>query len=285
MRIPTWIVEGLREREKSKPLLHSLEEKSIVTVCKEAQCPNIGDCFGSNTATFLIMGNICTRRCTFCAVSKGKPAQIDPEEPRRVADMVSALGIKHAVVTSVTRDDLADGGANHFINTIHAVRTMNAGVSVEVLIPDFNGIASSLDAIIATAPEVVNHNVETVRELYAAVRPGADYERSLALLATVSEKSNGNATKSGMMVGLGETNEQVYGAMDDLLDAGVKMLTIGQYLRPTRAHHEVIRYVTPGEFEEYKKVGLDKGFRSVASGPFVRSSYQAQEMYEQVRGK
>jgi lipoic acid synthetase len=283
MRIPAWIVEGLREREKSKPLLHSLEEKSIITVCKEAQCPNIGTCFAQSTATFLIMGPLCTRNCTFCAVAKGKPAAIDPDEPRRIGEMVHELGMRHAVITSVTRDDLVDGGAGHFIRTIRAVRRMNADATIEVLIPDFNGNDHSLDAIISEAPEVINHNIETIRELYGAVRPGANFERSLALLARVSEKGNGIVTKSGMMVGLGETKRQIFETMDDLLVADVQTLTIGQYLRPTQQHHEVNRYVTPDEFDEYREVGLHMGFLAVASGPFVRSSFNAESLYRKVK--
>lgn len=281
MRIPAWIVDGLRERKKSKPLLHSLEEKSLVTVCKEAKCPNIGTCFGRNTATFLIMGSVCTRNCTFCAVSKGKPTLLDPEEPTRIAGMVRELELKHTVITSVTRDDLEDGGAEQFIKTIRAIRAMNPGVTIEVLIPDFNGEESSVDAIISKAPEVVNHNIETVKSLYREVRPGAHYERSLTVLARISERRNGSVIKSGMMVGLGETKEQVSEAMDNLLETGVQILTIGQYLRPTREHHDVKRYVTPDEFEAYREVGLEKGFLAVASGPFVRSSFRAQEIYQE----
>ncbi len=285
MRIPAWIIDGLREREKSKPLLSSLKAKHLVTVCEEAQCPNIGTCFAKGTATFLIMGSVCTRNCAFCAIASGEPELLDPDEPRRVAEMVNEMGIKHAVITSVTRDDLTDGGATHFVNTIRAVRAMNPGVNIEVLVPDFKGNGSALDAVIGEAPEVINHNIETVKPLYVSVRPKAEYERSLALLATVSNTEKGIATKSGMMVGLGETEEQVYEAMDDLLGAGVGMLTIGQYLRPTRKHHEVKRYVTPGEFERYKAVGMEKGFLAVASGPFVRSSFHAQELYEKAESK
>jgi lipoic acid synthetase len=283
MKIPPWIVEGLREREKSKTLLHSLKEKGLVTVCEEAQCPNIGACFARGTATFLIMGSVCTRNCAFCAVSKGKPMGLDPEEPQRIAGMVAELGIKHVVVTSVTRDDLEDGGARHFINTIRAVRTMNPEATIEVLVPDFNGNERSLDAIISEGPEVINHNIETIRELYGTVRPRADYERSLALLAGIPERRGGIVTKSGMMVGLGETKKQVFETMDDLLIAGVQILTIGQYLRPTRKHHEVKRYVTPDEFHEYRDAGLHMGFLAVASGPFVRSSFHAESLYKEVK--
>lgn len=283
MRVPAWIAEGLREREKSKSLLHSLKEKHLVTVCEEAQCPNIGTCFARGTATFLIMGSVCTRNCAFCAIATGKPTQLDPDEPRRIAEMVRELGIKHAVITSVTRDDLPDGGAAHFIDTVRAVRAENPDVTVEVLVPDFRGNASSLDMLISEAPEVINHNIETVRGLYGSVRPGADYRRSLSLLARVSGSGKRITAKSGIMVGLGETEEQVYQAMDDLVNAEVKMLTIGQYLRPTRKHHEVVTYVAPEQFERYRAVGLEKGFLAVASGPFVRSSFHAQELYEKVR--
>ncbi len=280
MRIPEWIIEGLKEREKSKDLLHFLKRKTISTICEEAQCPNIGICFTQKTATFLIMGSVCTRNCSFCAVTSGVTYPLDIDEPIKIADTVKTLGIKHAVITSVTRDDLEDGGADHFVKTIRVVRERNNGVTIEVLISDFNGNISSVDKIIEAYPEVLNHNIETVKDLYEEVRPKADYERSLEIFRRVSQQSDRIVTKSGMMVGLGETEKQVYETMDDLIAAGVKILTIGQYLRPTSNHHEVKRYVTPDEFDGYRKVGLEKGFIGVASGPFVRSSYNADELYK-----
>jgi len=281
MIIPEWIISGLKEREKSKELLHTLKVKSIFTVCEEAQCPNIGTCFNRKTATFLLMGAICTRNCTFCAVGSGIPEPLDSDEPQRVAEMVRDLGLQHTVITSVTRDDIADGGAEHYVRTIDAVRKINERVTIEVLIPDFNGNTDFIDRVIEEKPEVINHNIETIERLYKEVRPQANYERSLNLLSRVKEKNDEILTKSGMMVGLGEREEEVYKAMDDLLNAGVQVLTIGQYLRPTRLHHNVDRYVTPEEFDRYKEVGLEKGFAAVASGPFVRSSYRARELYQE----
>ena len=282
MRIPDWIIEGLKQREKSKDLLHYLEDKGIATICKEAQCPNIGTCFDKRTATFLIMGSICTRDCTFCAVKSGTPNPLVSDEPKRIAETVEVLGIKHAVITSVTRDDLADGGAEHFVNTIDTIRRLNKGVTVEVLIPDFNGALSSVNKIMEAHPEVINHNIETAKELYKEIRPKADYNRSLEILRKVKEESDRIITKSGIMVGLGETEEEVYETMDDLIEVGVKILTIGQYLRPTREHHDIKRFVRPAEFDRYRDIGLEKGFKGVASGPFVRSSYRAKEMYDKV---
>mgnify|MGYP001025652711 CR=1 FL=1 len=285
MRIPEWIIEGLKEREKSKDLLHLLKGKGIATICEEAKCPNIGTCFNKKTATFLIMGTNCTRNCRFCAVHSGRPQPLDMDEPRKVAETVRLLGIKHIVITSVTRDDLEDGGADHFVNTIGAIREMNKGITIEVLIPDFNGNFASLDKVIASSPEVINHNIETVKEFYKAVRPKADYYRSLEILSRTKRESDSIVTKSGMMVGLGETEKQVYETMDDLLNAGVEILTIGQYLRPTREHLEVKKYVAPEEFDKYRETGLKKGFLGVASGPFVRSSYHAKELFEEVYNK
>lgn len=285
MRIPDWIIDGLKEREKSKDLLVFLKDNGIVTICEEAKCPNIGTCFSKKTATFLIMGSICTRNCNFCAVTSGIPHPLSEDEPTKVAETVKTLGIRHTVITSVTRDDLEDGGANHFVKTIRVVRAVNRDVTVEMLIPDFDGNISSVDKIIKEYPEVINHNIETVKELYNEVRPKADYSRSLKLLLRVNQKSDRIIAKSGMMVGLGETEEQVYKTMDDLLNAGVQILTIGQYLRPTNKHHEIKRFVTPEEFDRYREVGLEKGFIGVASGPFVRSSYKAKEIYHEARSK
>ena len=283
MKVPDWIIDGIRDREKSKNLLDVLNKKEIITFCKEAQCPNVGTCFEKRTATFLIMGPNCSRNCSFCAVTSRTPEPLDSEEPSRIAEMVKTLGINHVVITSVTRDDLDDGGISHFLDTIRAVRKMNPGVTVEVLVPDFNGNPTAVERIIDENPEVFNHNIETVKELYAEVRQGADYDRSLQLLAKVAKNANGIVTKSGMMVGFGETEEQVLRTMDDLISAGVQILTIGQYLRPTTAHLEVKRYITPEEFEKYAKIGSEKGFIAVASGPFVRSSFQAQELYERAK--
>ncbi|MBU4439768.1 MAG: lipoyl synthase [Firmicutes bacterium] len=247
------------------------------TVCKEANCPNLGECYKKRTATFMILGNICTRHCRFCNVSSGVVEPVDPNEPQHLAEAVKALDLKHVVITSVTRDDLEDGGAKHFADTINAVRKLNPGVSIEVLIPDLRGVDKHLDIVIGAKPDVINHNVETVRELYLEVRPEADYERSMYVIQYVKKRAPHIKTKTGIMVGLGETDEQVYQVMDDSLKAGCDIFTIGQYLRPSAKHISVKCYVTPEKFEEYKKIGEEKGFHYIASSPLVRSSYRAEE--------
>ncbi|MCG2728820.1 MAG: lipoyl synthase [Acetobacterium sp.] len=247
------------------------------TVCKEANCPNLGECYKKRTATFMILGNICTRHCRFCNVSSGVVEPVDPNAPLHLAEAVKALDLKHVVITSVTRDDLEDGGAKHFADTINAVRKLNPGVSIEVLIPDLRGVDKHLDIVIGAKPDVINHNVETVRELYLEVRPEADYERSMYVIQYVKKRAPHIKTKTGIMVGLGETDEQVYQVMDDSLKAGCDIFTIGQYLRPSAKHISVKCYVTPEKFEEYKKIGEEKGFHYIASSPLVRSSYRAEE--------
>nr|WP_320024034.1 lipoyl synthase [uncultured Acetobacterium sp.] len=247
------------------------------TVCKEANCPNLGECYKKRTATFMILGNICTRHCRFCNVSSGVVEPVDPNEPQHLAEAVKTLDLKHVVITSVTRDDLEDGGAKHFADTINAVRKLNPGVSIEVLIPDLRGVDKHLDIVIGAKPDVINHNVETVRELYLEVRPEADYERSMYVIQYVKKRAPHIKTKTGIMVGLGETDEQVYQVMDDSLKAGCDIFTIGQYLRPSAKHISVKCYVTPEKFEEYKKIGEEKGFHYIASSPLVRSSYRAEE--------
>ena len=250
------------------------------TVCKEANCPNLGECYKKRTATFMILGNICTRHCRFCKVSSGVAEPVDPKEPQHLAEAVKELDLKHVVITSVTRDDLEDGGAKHFADTIKAVRALNPGVSIEVLIPDLKGVAEHLDVVIAANPDVINHNVETVRELYPEVRPEADYDRSMHVIQYVKTKAPQIKTKTGIMVGLGETDEQVYEVMNDSLKAGCDIFTIGQYLQPSPNHIEVKTYVTPEKFAEYKKNGEAKGFHYIASSPLVRSSYRAEEALE-----
>lgn len=245
------------------------------TVCREANCPNLGECYRKHTATFMIMGSQCTRNCRFCNVVHGKPEPLDPEEPVHIGKAVRDLGLRHAVVTCVTRDDLPDGGAAHFAAVIHAIREYQPKATVEVLISDCKGDAAALDTILAASPDVLNHNVETVAELYDAVRPQAKYDRSLAVLRYCHETRPDIHTKTGFMVGLGETDAQITRLMRDVRDTGCEILTIGQYLQPSPAHYPLARYVTPAEFDTYKKEALDMGFRFVSSGPFVRSSYQA----------
>jgi lipoic acid synthetase len=250
------------------------------TVCESARCPNIGECWQSRTATFLILGNTCTRRCAFCAVESGQPTEHDLDEPRRVAEAVAALRLKYAVITSVTRDDLPDGGAGIFADTIRRVRDAVPGCRVEVLIPDFGGEADALAAVVAARPDVLNHNVETVPRLYSLVRPQADYPRSLALLARAKALDPATVTKSGIMLGLGETDDEIAATLGDLRAAGVEIVTIGQYLRPSTGHLPVQRYYAPDEFARYADLARGLGFAHVESAPLVRSSYHAREQAE-----
>lgn len=254
-----------------------LADLKLNTVCKEANCPNLGECYKKHTATFMILGSICTRHCRFCNVSKGCAEEVDLEEPKHLAEAVKKLGLKHVVITSVTRDDLDNGGATHFANTIHAVRNLNPDTTIEVLIPDFKGSHECLDIVIDANPDVINHNIETVKSLYGKVRPQANYERSLNVIKYIREKAPHITTKTGIMVGLGETEVQVYEVMDDSIKAGCDVFTIGQYLRPSENHIEMKEYVTPEKFSEYKAVGESKGFKYIASSPLVRSSYRAEE--------
>ena len=279
-RKPEWLRAKMNtsELESMRVLMRSL---SLNTVCESAQCPNRGQCFKSGTATFMILGNVCTRNCRFCAVEKGTPCAPDPGEPRRVAEAAKRLGLKHAVVTSVTRDDLPDGGAEQFVKTIAEIKRLLPGTTVEVLIPDFKGNAGSVDMVIAASPDIINHNLETVRQLYKEVRPGADYERSLWLLERV--KKSGILTKTGIMVGLGETKEQVLSLFRDIASFGCDIITIGQYLAPSRDHLPVIEYVTPEKFEGYAKAALKEGIRYAASAPLVRSSYNAAGIMKEIR--
>lgn len=245
------------------------------TVCEEAHCPNIAECWGRGTATFLILGDVCTRNCRFCAISSGKPIlPPDPDEPINVANSIKNMGIKHAVITSVDRDDLQDGGSIHWAKTIEVVREVNPGVTIEVLIPDFQGIPQQIQRIIDAKPDILNHNIETVPRLYKKVRPQADYERSLSLLREC--RKQGLRTKSGMMVGIGETKQEVLEALDDLISYDVQIVTIGQYLQPTKKQLPVDRFVSPAEFKEYSNYGLKIGFEGIDSGPLVRSSYHAE---------
>ena len=256
-----------------------LRETKLHTVCEEARCPNLGECFSRGTATFLILGEICTRNCGFCAVEHGNPAPLDQEEAGRVAQAIRKMGLRYVVITSVTRDDLPDGGASHFARTIRTIRAIDQGIKVEVLIPDFGGELSSLTTVLEGAPDVLNHNVETIPRLYPTVRPQADYERSLDLLRRSKTLYPDRITKSGFMIGLGETREEVFRLLRDLREVECDFLTIGQYLQPRSDRLPVLRYIPPEEFEEYKRVGEEMGFQAVASGPFIRSSFHAAQMF------
>ena len=273
-RKPQWLKKQFDPVAEGKmtALLRSL---SLHTVCEDANCPNRSECFKSKTATFLILGDVCTRGCRYCAVAKGAPFPLDPDEPQHVAEAAETLGLRHIVVTSVTRDDLPDGGAEHFARTITALRERLPQSTIEVLIPDFQGDQAALQCVIDAKPDIINHNVETVPALYPVVRPQANYRRSLELLQRV--KQAGLYSKTGFMVGLGETREDVLSLMDDLAEIGCDMLTIGQYLQPSKNHLPVAAFITPEQFDEYKELALAKGIRYVASGPFVRSSYRAAE--------
>ncbi len=262
-----------------------LRQLNLHTVCQEASCPNIGECFSARTATFIILGDRCTRNCRFCDVNSGKPSTLDCDEPARVAEAVRKLNLKFAVITSVTRDDLSDGGAAIFAETIDRINRLGSGCLVEVLIPDLQGNRQSLDTIIAARPRVLAHNIETVPELYDTVRPEADYRRSLELLRYVSEKGNGIIVKSGIMVGLGETLEQIERVLENAAGAGCEIFTIGQYLAPSKKHLPVRKFYTPDEFEELKNMGEKIGITHVESGPLVRSSYMAHRQSENFEAK
>ncbi len=279
-RMPEWMKRPIAREGSYDSVKELMERLKLHTVCQSAKCPNQGECFASGTATFLIMGDACTRGCRFCAVETRQPAPLDPEEPARLAEAVLALRIKHAVITTVTRDDLPDGGAAHFVAVIAAVRDASPGTRIEVLTSDFGGRLESVDTVADALPDVFNHNLETVPRLYADVRPGAGYERSLAVLARVKERHPDMPAKSGLMLGLGETHDEVVSVMRDLRYAGCDMLTLGQYLRPSAKHLPVTEFVTPEEFDALAAEADALGFSAVASAPFVRSSYHAGEMAE-----
>jgi lipoic acid synthetase len=266
----------LPEVFKIKKLLRKL---NLHTVCEEANCPNIGNCFSRKTATFMIMGDVCTRNCPYCNVSHGKPQALDPQEPENVANAIKTLGLKHVVITSVDRDDLPDGGGSHFAKVIQKVKEINPDITIEVLIPDFKGSIESLKTVLDANPEVVNHNIETVKELYKIVRPQGNYERSLKILKSIKEISQKTISKSGFMVGLGETKEQIINLMEDLYKNNAEILTIGQYLQPSKNHLPVYRYYSEEEFKELEEIGYKIGFKYVFSGVLVRSSFNAQEQF------
>jgi lipoic acid synthetase len=277
---PAWLRAPAPAGENYQNLKRLVQKLELHTVCESAACPNIGECWNHRTATFMILGNVCTRRCGFCNVQKGGPLPVDYDEPRRVAEAIAALGLKFAVITSVNRDDRKDGGAELFALTIQAIRERVPGCGIEILTPDFQGSHAAMDIVLEARPDVFNHNTETVPRLYRQVRLGARYERSLDILAYVKQKRPDIPTKSGLMLGLGETIEEVHQVMRDLRKSEVDILTLGQYLRPTMKHLPVIRHVTPEEFAELKRIGYEMGFRHVESGPLVRSSYHAANAVE-----
>jgi lipoyl synthase len=276
-RLPSWLKRKLPRGNGNFFTEHLLKELRLETVCENAKCPNRPECYSRRTATFMILGNVCTRPCGFCSVPRGKPDELEDDEPARVAEAAARLGLKHVVITSVTRDDLPDGGADHFRRCILAVRE-RTGAAVEVLTPDFLGDASAIDRVLEAAPEVYNHNMETVPRLYRKVRGRASYQRSLDLLHHVKQKTPSIVTKSGLMLGLGETHDELLNVLGDLRSIRCDTLTLGQYLAPTLKHIPVARYLPPDEFDELARLARKLGFRQVVAGPFVRSSYHADEM-------
>ncbi|HVR88684.1 MAG TPA: lipoyl synthase [Candidatus Limnocylindria bacterium] len=273
---PDWLKVRLPMGPQVEELRRLMRSKSLHTVCEEARCPNMAECWGAGTATFMILGDTCTRTCGFCAVKSGRPTELDLGEPARVGEAVGRMGLRHAVVTSVNRDELEDGGAEIFARTIREIRCASPGTSVEVLIPDFRGVVEALDVVLAERPEILNHNVETIERLYPRVRPQARFERSLEVLRRTKERAPDLVCKSGIMVGLGETRGEVLDTMRAIGAQGTDVLTIGQYLRPSPVHLPIERYWTPAEFAELRDLGMTMGFDHVESGPLVRSSYHAE---------
>ena len=276
-RFPPWLKVRLPAPARTEPVARLLDELGLSTVCREAHCPNRGECYACGTATFMVLGSVCTRGCTFCAVHGGTPQPPEPDEPRRVAEAARRLGLRHVVVTSVTRDDLPDGGSAHFASVIRALHE-HTPATVEVLTPDFEGRRADVERVLDAAPEVFNHNVETVPRLYAEVRPQADYARSLGVLSAAAAHPAGAVTKSGLMLGLGEREDEVMSVLADLRRVGCRAVTLGQYLAPSVDHHPVVEFVRPEQFEEYGRRAREMGFDAVASAPLVRSSYGAAEL-------
>lgn len=278
-RKPEWLKKRLPDAGALQRMETLLRQRHLHTVCESALCPNLGECFGAGVATFLIMGDVCTRDCGFCGVTSDRPGPLDPEEPSQLADATARLQLRHVVVTSVTRDDLPDGGAAHYVATIRSIRERAPGVTVEVLVPDFGGDKAAVDLVLAEAPEVFNHNIETVPRLYSLVRPEAVYERSLALLKKAADRGD-SLVKTGWMVGLGEREEEIHALLDEVAGIGVELVTIGQYLRPSKRQLSVVEYVRPEVFDSYRRYGEALGLK-VQSAPFVRSSFHAGETYAQ----
>jgi len=279
LKKPPWLKKRIPPFQDLQKVKAILNETDLHTVCEEARCPNLGECFSKGTSTFLILGRVCTRDCGFCAVEHGAPAPPDETEPEKLAQAVRRMGLQYIVITSVTRDDLPDGGASLFAKTIQAVRALDSKIKVEVLIPDFQGDPASLKVVLRGGPDVLNHNIETIARLYPGVRPQANYKRSLNLLKNSKQLYPQIFTKSGFMLGLGETQEEVLDLLQDLREAECDFLTIGQYLQPRQDRLPVMRFIPPEEFEKYKGIGEKMGFRAVASGPFVRSSFHASQMF------
>ena len=281
LRKPDWIRVRLPSTNAVQQLKNKLRESALVTVCEEASCPNIHECFAKGTATFMVLGEVCTRRCSFCDVAHGRPKPADVNEPKQLAQTIADMQLRYVVITSVDRDDLMDGGAGHLADCIRETRALSPAIRIEILTPDFRGkgrVERALAALAANPPDVFNHNLETVRRVYREVRPGADYDWSLRLLQQFKAEHPTLPTKSGIMLGLGETLDEVREAMADLRAHAVDMITVGQYLQPSRHHHPVERYWTPDEFKEIETIGYALGFSHVASGPLVRSSYHADQM-------
>jgi lipoyl synthase len=278
LKLPAWIKAQAPSAPEVQHLKTILRDAKLHTVCEEASCPNLGECFKHGTATFMILGDLCTRRCPFCDVGHGKPSPPDPDEPRHLAETLAAMKLKYVVITSVDRDDLKDGGAQHFVDCIRAARTASPATRIEILVPDFRGrLELALDILAQAPPAVLNHNLETVPRLYQACRPGADYAHSLQLLKTFKSRCPAVPTKSGIMLGLGETDAEVVEVLRDLRAHEVDMLTIGQYLQPSPHHLPVERFVPPDQFVEFERIALEMGFKNIASGPMVRSSYHADQ--------
>lgn len=275
LKKPNWLKVKLPTGKEYAHVRNLVDTHQLHTICESGNCPNMGECWGAGTATFMILGNICTRSCSFCAVATGKPLAVDLDEPNRVASSVFLMQVKHCVITSVDRDDLKDGGSNLWVATINAIREQSPETTLETLLPDFKGYMDNLDRVLETRPEVVSHNIETVRRLTKEVRIQAKFDRSLEVLKRISE--TGLRTKSGIMLGLGEKESEVIEAMQELKDSGVQILTLGQYLQPTKNHHEVIEFIHPDQFQKYKEIGLTMGYKYVESGPMVRSSYHAEK--------
>jgi len=278
-RKPFWLKRGLPTDGRSSALRSMIRDRALYTVCSEAHCPNRWECFSRGTATFLLLGPNCTRNCTFCSVDNSPVCPPDLDEPRRIADTAAQMGLSFFVVTMVTRDDLPDGGAGHIVGTVKAIREKCPGVGLELLISDLGGNWDALAAVLESQPDVINHNLETCPRLYAQVRPQAEYQRSLELLKRSGACAPRVITKSGLMLGMGETKQEVLSVLDDLREAGCLLLTLGQYLAPSMEHHSVFRYVTPEEFKEFQSEAIERGFAGVASAPLVRSSYMAEGLY------
>lgn len=276
-RHPDWLKVKIGGGESFVRMKSMLRSARLHTICEEAKCPNIAECFGSGTAVFLILGDICTRSCKYCNVRHGEPLTLNPSEPKDVAESIKKLGLRYTVITSVTRDDLKDGGASIFFETVKEIKKLNTNCKVEVLIPDFKGNIDSLGRVLESNPDVVNHNIEVVQNLFSEIRPQGNYYTSLEVLKNIKNMNKKVKTKSGFMIGFGENKEQILKTMKDLRNAGVDYLTIGQYLQPTKNHAEIKKYYTPEEFDELKKIALKLGFEHVESGPLVRSSYRAEQ--------